>query len=218
MNLNKAELKIAVLNEVGNVLDDQREAADRQLQQAIGAKAGLLAARRDLNSIFEAADRGVDEGAIPDLEALALVKAWLSKAAASLEVKAKHFENVEIQTVGKVQQASLAVELLSKMHKGESDRVRNFMAQIESGAIVIEDDGSLSQGDVTRRSVGIRPGQSIAAQRKAEEAAAKANGKAPETPAEPAEEKPKGKAAKKPTKRKTAAKRTTKSKKADKAN
>lgn len=212
MNLAKSELKISVLNEVGNALDDQRESADKQLQQAIGAKSALVSAHKDLRSVFEAADRALDAGEIADLEGLTLVKTWLKKAGAALEVKAKYFENVEIQTVGKLQQAALAVDAVSKMHKAERERVRNFMAQIESGAIVVEDDGSLSMAEGARREPGVHPGQSIAAQRKAEAAAAKTNGKGPETPSEAEQDETQGEGSAKPSKRKTAAKRTTKAK------
>ena len=175
MNLGKSEVKQAVLKDVGIKLDDNKAHCEKALEQNIGAKSALAQMAKDLEQLLVLASKDLDDGILPDLEQLTLVKLWIGRAINATANKARYMELQEVTMRGRLDQAARSLEMVEKLFLEEANR---YQAVVEA----LEKDESDPESEPSVRAVGTAPQQSIAAQRKAEEAAAKEA----EKPAKPA--------------------------------
>ena len=182
---------MSVLNDVGVRMDDKLDDAHRRLAAHGGAKLALRSLSKGISGLAEQVKKDMDSGDLPDdpLKVAEYVNRMIERAAVMAASAAQHQENLEITATGSVQAFEEVVKLIKKDVDAEAEKMRRLAEAIQSGEIIIEDDvGPVSQSDMGRPT-GVKPGMSIAQQRKAEEAAAKATQEEPEEPSSaPAEE------------------------------
>lgn len=194
MNPKKSEIKQLILRDLGTKFDDQKEALSNTVQQIVGAKMALRKSVKDIQGLGKIAEKELEEGKIPDLQVLELVKLYVTRAMDSLTLKARQLDQEELRNRGRLEQADAQIKYLEKLYRSEEKLVEDFRAAVASGDIV--DDGGdyvvvETPDNVTPiRPTGVRPGSSIAQQRKAEEAQ---EVQAEQTVAPAAEEKPSAK-------------------------
>lgn len=179
---DKLEIKRSSATAIGVKIEEMLEGAERKVHETAGAKKAMQAQVKNLLGIVAAVD-GEVEKSIPDLEIAKLVKTWLGRAVASTENLAGHLGNVEMQAIGEVVGYKAAHDLIQKIVKEIDDSRVSFLKAIEEGRITVEEDGSSQMTGDGPRLPGVRPGLSIAQQRKAEEATQAAKPEDIEAPA-----------------------------------
>jgi hypothetical protein len=179
VNIAKAQVKQATLESVGNRLDDQAAACEKNLHQVMGGKTALVDMTKVLNHLYGVADKELDDGIIPDLETLKLVKKWIGRAIESTAGKAKHLENMELIARGRVEQSTRSVETVQKLYVDHATQMKAVLDQIDAGVLAVDANGVIEQVGGDRRVVGTPPGPTLKQQRAAEVEAAKpkTNGK-----------------------------------------
>lgn len=165
MSIEKAELKAAVIHNYGVQADDRLEKA--KLQHAIhnGAKQGLRGFAKNILALTALVDKDLEEEKLPEEPLLVAkyAKDLLAKASLLCENAARHQENCQISSQGEIAAYTSMVEMLDKDHASEIAKAEN-LSQLEDG----DEDGD---EDELSRPLGSHPGPSLAAKRKAEEAA-----------------------------------------------
>lgn len=160
MSFAKSDLKILTYNDVGNRLDDMLEAAQRSKSSLEGGKQALFAAAKNVEALLKASEQDLEEGRLPDVETLGHVKKALVRALTSVQTLAKNFENREIMAAGSVDMASKSVALVKKLMDDEKRKL--------SGLVEAAELGKEEESNGRERPAGLRPGPSIAQQRRAE--------------------------------------------------
>jgi len=212
VGLEKSDIKIGTINEIGSALDDLLEAALTKAEQAEGGKVLAKKGLAGIESILSAIDRDLDEGKFdepPDgpLKQAALIKRWVLRCDESLKNLLMQAEGTSLQTEGRVAGLKAAVEIAQKRKTAEVSKARALQEAIERGAIIVED---APDGENGGRPVGAHPAQHSAAadiQQRREEAKADKEAKA-KAEAKASNGAKNGKA--KTAKKKTTKKKTTK--------
>lgn len=192
----KLEIIRDVYREIGTEADLWREGAENSRHQLVGGYHALqeFAKTMALDAVGRI-KRDLDEGKLDGMEATQVADyaiAAIHTARLAMESAATHRANRALAVAGEVQAHDRLVKTMEKKYLEKTAQIEARERAVASGAVVEEEDGTLSQAEAgTRRVPGARPAQGIAAQRKAEAAADKA---AQEAEAEPA---PKKKASKK---------------------
>lgn len=174
MNL-KQELKMGILHEQGVKMDDQLEAAHKRQAGHDGAKQALRMIAKNVSGLATLVDKDMDEGKIP-VEEPALVakyvKLMIDRAVQMALAAAQHQENLQLSASGEISAYQGMVEAIKKEILAEQAKEAALQQAIASGVAVVEEDASVSQADgaASGRPTGVRPGASIAAQRRAEDA------------------------------------------------
>lgn len=185
MNLiEKVEAKKALFHSLGCDADDWLDGAKKQAAGCEGAKQAVRKAAKDVQALAEVITKDLDEGKLEGkgpLEVAEYAKLQVTRAVNSLLTVSQHYENLQLSALGEIAAYEKMVGHFKKLHDSEETRVAQIKQALVSGALQVEEDGSLSQREVSTRTSGVRPATSIAAQRKAEEAATKSNGKAQKT-------------------------------------
>ena len=192
MNPKKSEIKQIILRDLGTKFDDQKVALENSVQQIIGAKTALMKAVKNIQGLGKVADKECDDGKIPDLKTLELVKLYVTRAMDSLTLTAQGLGQSEIRANGRLEQAEAQIKYLEKLFLAEEKRLEAFQAALANGEVLEDGDNFVlaespaAPDNITPiRPDGVRPGSSIAQQRKAEaaaEAAAEAGGEAEAKP------------------------------------
>lgn len=181
--IDKIETKLGVVHSIGCDADDWLEAAKRSAAGFDGAKQALGKATKDVQALTERVDKDLEEGKLDGMDALAIAKfakQQIARCIASLATSTKHYENLQLTTLGEVAAYEKLVDHCAKIKTQEVEKVGKIKDAIETGELNVEPDGSASRTDGSngKRIPGTRPAKGIAAQRKAEDAAAnKSNGK-----------------------------------------
>jgi len=204
MNPAKAQVKIAIYDELTREYekreDDARVAAARQE----GARDALKAAQRPIGDFGELMKKEMEEGGLEGilgepLKVLEWAMKWNRRAVGSLENLSNTAEVARIGAEGRVQGLRVAKEHTFKLWKAERERVQAFIKE-QGGA-----DGEADARGLP--SEGRHPGPSLKAQRGAESAENSEEAKPPEKPKDKPEAQNRPKAA---TKRKAAPKTSAK--------
>jgi len=176
-SLEKSQVKVATIHEVGCSVDDLLEGANHRQHQAKGAAHALRAHAKNIQALITAADNDLEQG-IPDDETLEHVKKWLLRAYHATTNFADHWSNLEQQAIGEINALKRAVEVVSKLHKVEDLKLQRIVQGLQEDDLAEEDDEISQTGAATPRGrpVGVRPGKTIKEIRQAEEVAAKGNG------------------------------------------
>lgn len=163
------EIKRGTATSIGVRIEEMMEGAERKVHELNGAKKAMQAHVKNLLGIVAAVDSEVEK-TIPDLPTATLIKTWLNKTVIATENLAGHLGNIELQTVGEIAGYKAIHEYIQKVVK-EIDTHKAALAQaIAEGRVIIEEDGSPTMAGPGPRLPGVRPGLSIAQQRRAEEA------------------------------------------------
>ena len=209
----KAEIKKAILYSAGSEADDWLEQAHKNVNAFEGAKQALRKSAKDIQAIVQFAKKDLEDGKFdgmegPEIASYAILQ--VTRCVDSLQSASLNYTNRQIAAAGEVAAYEKLVGYYSKKVAEEDRKIERFNSAVESGEIIIEEDGTVSKKSGNGHITGIRPGGGIAAQRRAE-AAAEAEGAAEEKEvssvdgeekSDPVvEEKPKRKRRKKKTKK-----------------
>ena len=167
--VDKLEVRRGTATSIGMRIEEMLDGAERKAHETGGAKKAMQSHVKNLLGIVVAVDEEVEKS-IPDLETAKLIKTWLMKTVASTENLVGHLANVEMQALGEAIGYRAVHDHVQKMVKEIDDGKATFLKAIEEGRIVVEEDGEAQMVGVGSRPSGVRPGLSIAQQRKAEEA------------------------------------------------
>lgn len=161
MGLDKAELKTAVLSNIGAHVELLIEVAERKTAQAAGAKAALAKHAKDLESLQRHADSELEKS-IPDLESLKLVKTYIGRAIAATQNAARHYENLEQLAVGERQGHERMHDYLIKQVSEEKKKAQALVEALKQGQVSMD---TTARKVVPLRPVGGHPGRTLKAQR-----------------------------------------------------
>lgn len=185
MGLEKSEVRLAALHEMGVRLDDLLDAAKREVAEANGAKTAAAVIAQRLAEKTQALDRAFIDGQLSITKETydGLKRAWADATRIASEVALSSGEQF-FRCQGKVS----ALEASVKVTKGLHDATQAKVDAVKRGDLVAEDSGQLPgpvPGDAKvlpiRRQEGVHPGNPIAALR--------ARGEGPEkAPARPQDE------------------------------
>jgi hypothetical protein len=171
----KSEIKMSVLHDHGVRVDDQLEAAHRRQAGHDGAKQALRMIAKNIAGLAGSVDNDLRDGKLPldePAKVASYMKLMVERAANMAMSAAQHQENLQLAAGGEISAYKAMVDSLKKELDLERSKMAALKEAIATGRVVVEDD-SASQSDVGSsrdRAIGVRPGSSIAAQRKAEEA------------------------------------------------
>ncbi len=162
--------------------DDWLEAAKKTSQQFAGAKHALREHAKKVQQNVLKVKRELEEGKLEGMEAVKIADyavLQIQRAVDSLNIASQHFENKQQSAAGEIAAYTFMVSHVAGLQKKEVDRLQKIVEAIESGDVVMDEAGGLSQSEAGNNSgngriPGVRPGMSISAQRKAEAAAEKA--------------------------------------------
>lgn len=185
MNPIKVEVKQAVLHSIGCDADDWLEGAKKEVTGFGASKHTLVQAAKNIQQIASVVDRDLDSGEIGKLDGpldiAKYAKLQITRAVDSLANASRAAENRQKAAIGEIAAYEKVVKHVQKLHAAEGEKLRKFEEAVAAGEA---EDGKVSQSGVdgngrpVARVTGVRPGQGVAAQRKAE-AAAKPPAKAP---------------------------------------
>lgn len=162
--MDKGEIKAATVHELGCKFEDMLEASKQDESRNEGAKMALLVASKKVTELTLHVDKDLDEGAFGDvngpLAVAALIKKYLTRAAAVLESGATSAENHRLLAQGRSTAFLQMIDNMKKLHDIELEKsVQRKLADIE--------------GD--RRVPGLHPGLPLKEKRLAEETSIKEN-------------------------------------------
>lgn len=157
MGVEKSELKLAVLENLGCKSDDILESVERELHRAEGAIQALSLGSKAVRQLAQLVDDDLDKERY-DIETATKVKEYLDRAGTLLDSMAQKATNQRMTGAGRVEMATQFVQFLKKEHDLEALKKKSF-------EIRDEDDDSPSS-----RPVGQRPAPSIKQQRLEEQA------------------------------------------------
>lgn len=180
MTLTKSQIKIAVMNDVGNRLDDMRESAMGQQQQSHGARAAAARISANIKKLIDVVQQDFDKGEIKkvieegELQVLKLIKTYVSRAANACEASSDYFESLAKNAAGKVEAMEQAVKMVQKIRDAEQKKMDAILAAVDSGAAQVDGGDVMMMDQSQLRPVGARPAKTIKQQRLAEAAAQRA--------------------------------------------
>jgi hypothetical protein len=161
MSIEKSELKISVINEIGNWLDDGVEKLEKERMRIDGGLAAMSRITHDLAGVKDRIKQELDKEVIdiPSCQyGLKTVDTCIATAktyAASVQEDQK-----------KVQHRTETLDVVVRYVKSLLDREQRKIQEIRAA------EEAVKNGEVLdRRPVGVHPGESIAMQRRREEAA-----------------------------------------------
>lgn len=172
--IDKSEMKKSIFHSAGCDADDWLEGARRTSNAFEGAKKALAKSSQDMMSISTAVKRDLDDGKMDKMEPSEIADyaiLQVTRCRDSLMNAAQHYENRQLAAQGEISAYEKVVGYFQKLHDREDAKIRGLMEAIESGEIIIEDDGSMSKKSGNGNLTGVRPSSGLAAQRKAEAAA-----------------------------------------------
>lgn len=171
MNVEKAELKIAVATDLGAAVEDIFEAARKDMYRQEGAVTSFGQAAKACELMAEHVNKDVDDG-VYGLEVAEKIKLYLTRAANAQRNLGRNAENLGMAASGKVAALEGAVALISKYR--DVERMKIAAARL------------INPEDPSEVELGQRPGLSIKEQRLAEaQQLAAAEPPAPEVPVAP---------------------------------
>jgi hypothetical protein len=127
MNLEKAELKIMVVTDIGASMDDSLEAAKKDMHRQEGAVTSFGQAAKACELLCEQVNKDLDEGKI-SLEQAELVKLWLARAANAQRNLGRGAENLGMSASGKVSALEGAVALIDRYRRAEQLKIAEARA------------------------------------------------------------------------------------------
>jgi hypothetical protein len=178
----KSEIKKLTYAEVGGKLDDMREANERDIFRYEGAITALKEATGRTADLCAHVDKDFDSGAIKAEmsanEVRALIKRWLMRASGVCENLKDGAVTRQLQSTGKVASLEQSIAFVKTLFDTE-DKKAEALAALQTGdiptltgALSPEDGANVVPIDRPRRRArleGTHPGDSIAAQRKAQQ-------------------------------------------------
>lgn len=150
MSLDKSEIKLSVLHDLGCRLDDLLEEAQNERLRADGASSALVQASKAITRLTSLVDDDVEKKRYDD-DTAAKVKEYLDRCAVLIDSMALNTRNHRIATVGRGEAFDVVVKVLKKEHDAE-----------------IEKRSALSD-NAEKRPIGQRPADTLKQQRLSED-------------------------------------------------
>jgi hypothetical protein len=166
-SLVKSEVKIETVNDLGNRLDDMKEATEKDLYRLEGATKAFQSMGQAIDALFKIVDQEMDEGKF-DLEQAEHIKRFIKRAHQMSINLSMQSENNRIMQLGKLQAMDAALGVAKKMREEEMAKVATLAAALEASKAKAQ-NGEVVDPDDVGRPVGGR--MSIKERRLAEEAA-----------------------------------------------
>jgi len=173
MGVEKAELKKAILEDMGIKADDRLDALTAELYRTEGAAKSLKTAAEGIErDVFARLRKELDEGKI-DPEEAKHADRYIHTCLNFLSHLAKK-TRVQVPIMkGRMDEATYEVQRIKKEHDAEEAKIQAFRAAQAAGEIAEDGDGghetvSPPSRGPSRRPTGVRPGGSLKAQRQAE--------------------------------------------------
>jgi len=155
MGIEKSEIKLGTLQELGVKFDDVRDSLLREIAQKEGAVYGLVEGAKAIESMKLHVNMDIDAGTY-DLETAKSIKLYLDRSIDALHNLSRRIENDRILSSGKV----VAMDAVIKITKKECDLEREKIH-----ALAQQQQSTLRQEDVA----GSHPGLSIKEERQLED-------------------------------------------------
>lgn len=134
MSLLKAQIRVAVTNDIGSDLDDQLEQARREVQQQEGAKVAYATAQKHVEQLLVHMQREIEDGKL-DLESGALVSKWVQKAAGVCDSLGVQAQQLWLVRTGAVSQNERLLGLLKKRMDTEKARLQELLQVAQSDKV-----------------------------------------------------------------------------------
>lgn len=173
----KSKIKLGTCNDIGNELDDRREAARRMEQQYCGAMSALGECAKkilDLNAHIERERNGTGHNEVrPNMstdEVCALLKRWVQRASGVAESLSDNAKINQIQQAGQAKAFEEAIKYVKRIYDTEEAKVRGIEQAIKEG--VVTEDGQMAEvisidqrGRKVKRPTGVHPRSSLRSRR-----------------------------------------------------
>jgi len=172
--IDKSEVKKAIFHSAGCEADDWLEGAHKNANAFEGAKQALRKAAKDVQGIVQFVQKDLDDGKFSGMEPADIAKyaiLQVTRAVDSLQTTSLHYTNRQIAVQGEVAAYERLVNHFQKLHDEEDRKISRFNSAVESGEIIIDEDGIPEKMAGNGHVSGARPAGGIAAQRRAEAAA-----------------------------------------------
>lgn len=169
---DKSEIRKAIFHSSGCDADDWLEGARRSNYAFEGAKKALLKSSQEVASIALMIKKDLEEGKLDGMDPSQVADyaiLQVTRSRISLENGSKHYANQQLATQGEIAAYERVVNHFKSLYEREDEKIIAREEAVESGAIFIEDDGSVSKSG-RGRITGVRPAMGVAAQRKAQDA------------------------------------------------
>ena len=155
--MDKGEIKAATVHELGCKFEDMLEASKQDESRNDGAKTALFAASKKVLELQVHVDKDLDDGAFGDVDGplavAALIKKYLTRAAAVLESGAVSAENHRLISQGRMMAFGQMIENMKKIRDME-------LAKSEQRKLAEPSE---------RHTTGVHPGPALKEQRLTEE-------------------------------------------------
>jgi hypothetical protein len=143
VNLDKADVKIAVACDLGARVEDSLEAAKAEVIRQEGSTSAFIQGTKACEALATHVDKDIDEGKF-DLECAAHVKRYVERCANAMRNLGAHAEQGRIHALGKVAAYETTVKVVAKYRDEEQQKAmavrealaRGGMKKSEGGAIV----------------------------------------------------------------------------------
>lgn len=125
MSLLKAQVRVAVTNDIGADLDDQLEHAQREVHQQEGAKAAFATAKSAIEQLLNHLKKDIEDGKY-SLEQGSEISKWIQRASAICESLGVSATNTLIAKSGAYEQNKRLVDLIRKRMDSETAKLREL--------------------------------------------------------------------------------------------
>jgi len=185
--VDKGSLFELIYHSAGVEADDWLEGAQRNMFRFQGACTALQEAAKDVQALVEGVQDALEKGALDGLQQAQVADfaiLQIRRSVDSLINASRHMSNKQLSMQGEIAAYERVVKYFKEKYDDQVKNRAKLEAAIASGEVEVAEDGSLEAKTPAARLRGVRPGPSIAAQRRAEDAAAKVDAEAPvEVPA-----------------------------------
>lgn len=173
MNIGNSEAKIGAVHELGCRLDDNLDAATKDLYRAEGSVAALKQAVTALENlgkiIAKDLDTSLDAGSM-SIEEAKKIRDYVDRGRLTIQNLANNAESNRVTQAGKVSAFQHAVSVTKKYKDEEMGKLKLLADAIANGSVKKTNEGLVHTGEGPRLA-GIHPGMSIKERRLAEAAA-----------------------------------------------
>jgi hypothetical protein len=174
MGIEKAEVKIGLAKDLGRKYAEMAKALDKELDQIDGEQIGYKRLASSLKSVFDRVDADLDKGlfeGLGPLEVAKAIKTALVQVGGCIDNRTEEARASKFMAMGRLDGILKASEVVQKVASAEQGKIDALVSALENGASQPVDVIPVNiPAEALRRPLGLRPGSSIAAQRKAEEA------------------------------------------------
>jgi hypothetical protein len=127
MSLDKSEVKLGTVHELGCRLDDVREAAHKEVSRMEGAVAAFAKSAEVVAALAALVDKDISDGKF-ELETATLIKRYIERGTQALTNLHLNAKNLQLMAQGKVQGLDAGLQVAKKL-KEEEERKRDVVQE-----------------------------------------------------------------------------------------